>query len=178
MKTTFAISLLLGSVSAFSGSLAQGSLGSKNALIAQLCPCNGSRSQQWGVAAVDAPSYIKTVANATKCLTIEPGPPTWGPEGSGAVIAPVGSIPQGFQQWTIDSKAKQILWPHNSSMCLTVLPPKPAPNALVGLWFCGKQGFEASQSFKAVVDGAAPDYKLQLTTTDNQFLCVSEPGSC
>ena len=64
-------------------------------------------------------------------------------------------------------------------MCLTVLPPKPAPKALVGLWFCGKQGFEAAQAFDAVVAGAVPLYQLQLKNIiDDLALCVSLKGTC
>ena len=150
-----------------------------NGAVAQLCPCLGTAtSQQWS-AALDASSYLKTVANATEVLTIEPGPPQWGPEGSGAVVAPMGYKPgmEDYQKWKIDTKAKQVFWPHNSSMCLTVLPPNPAPKALVGLWFCGRQGFEAAQSFQAVAT-AVSDYQLQLETSENQLLCVSIGGSC
>jgi hypothetical protein len=66
-------------------------------------------------------------------------------------------------------------------MCLTVLPPKPEPRALVGLWFCGKQGFEASQAFEAVAaenNDQGKNYQIQLKTTGGQVLCVSQAGSC
>jgi hypothetical protein len=64
-------------------------------------------------------------------------------------------------------------------MCLTVLPPQPGPKALVGLWFCGKQGFEAAQAFEAVVAGAAPLYQLQFKSTgDDPALCISVKGTC
>lgn len=156
-----------------------------NGIVAQLCPCLSSTpSQQWSITPLDAPAYLKTVANATEVLTIQPGPPQWGPEGSGAVLAPIDSLHPGledYQKWTIDTKAKQVLWPHNSSMCLTVLPPNLAGCASkycpVGLWFCGRQGFEAAQSIQAVVTGVST-YQLQLETSENQLLCVSDGGSC
>ena len=147
--------------------------------IAQLCPC--SVAPTWNVTALDAPSNVKPSADPSQCLAITPGPPTWGPEGSGALVEACSSDPHhgggGWQDWTVSSRtvSPRILWPKNSSMCLTVLPPKPAPKALVGLWFCGAKGFQAAQAFGAVVAGAAPLYQLQLKNTT---LCVSPKGTC
>ena len=144
--------------------------------IAQLCPCTVAST--WNVTTLNAPSKL-TLANTDTCLAITPGPPTWGPEGSGALVEACSSDPHHgggiWQEWTV--RSSDILWPKNSSLCLTVLPPKPGPKALVGLWFCGKQGFQAAQAFEAV--GAAPLYQLQLkSTSDAPALCISVKGTC
>ena len=149
--------------------------------VAQLCPC--AAASTWSVATLDVPSKVKPSTNTSQCLAITPSPPTWGPEGSGAVMVPCGGEPAVWEQWTVGSTTKEILWPKNSSLCLTVLPPKPAPKALVGLWFCGKQGFAASQAFVPILvnssSSAAPLYQLQLENTgDDPALCVSLKGSC
>ena len=144
--------------------------------IAQLCPC--TVASKWNVTTLNAPSTL-SLANTDTCLAITPGPPTWGPEGSGALVETCSSDPNHgggiWQEWTI--RSSEILWPKNSSMCLTVLPPQPGPKALVGLWFCGKQGFQAAQAFEAV--GAAPLYQLQFKSTSNvPALCISVKGTC
>ena len=145
--------------------------------IVQLCPC--TVASKWNVTTLNAPSKLRPSTNTSNCMAITPGPPTWGPEGSGALVETCFP-PQGggdWQEWTV--RSSQIMWPKNSSMCLTVLPPKPAPKALVGLWFCGKQGFEAAQAFDAVVAGAVPLYQLQLKNIiDDLALCVSLKGTC
>ena len=147
--------------------------------IAQLCPC--TVASKWNVTTLNAPSSLRPSTNCSQCLAITPGPPTWGPEGSGALVETCSSDPDhgggDWQEWTV--RSSEILWPKNSSMCLTVLPPKPAPKAEVGLWFCGKQGFEASQAFEAVVAGAVPLYQLKLKNSgDDPALCISLKGTC
>jgi hypothetical protein len=162
-------------------------VGSTGVGIAQLCPCDDMViTQQWRVDTLDATTILMTAdATNSSCLAISPGPPAWGPEGSGAVLdsncpaSDPGML--SYQQWEVDTTAKQILWPRNSSMCLTVLPPTPAPKAQVGLWFCGAPGFEAAQSFEAVVDGKPPNYEIQLSGAVGQprgGLCVSQAGTC
>ena len=146
----------------------------------QLCPCDPSTPQRWSIETLDAPAFVKTAANTSECLAIPPGPPGWGPEGSGTIVEPVFLWPEAkaYQQWLVDGAAKRVLWPLNSSMCLTVLPPEPAPKALVGIWFCGQDGFEASQAFEAVAGDGPATYQLQLETAAGQALCVSLSGTC
>ena len=146
--------------------------------IAKLCLCT-SAGTTWSIDSLVKPTLFKPSYNATQALAIVPGPPTWGPEGSGCVVEDINPSPRmsDYQQWAFNTQKQQILWPKNSSMCLTALPPKPVLSAEVGLWFCGVAGFQAAQSFTAVADlsSSGTDYQLQIQGSDGSQLCLSWP---
>jgi hypothetical protein len=145
-----------------------------NAHIARLCPC-ASAGTSWTIDSLDKPTLFKSSTNSTQALAIAPGPPSWGPEGSGCIVEDINPAPglSDYQQWAVNSPQQQVLWPKNSSMCMTVLPPNPATSALVGIWFCGASGFKAAQSFKTVASGT--NYQLQISGADGSPLCLSLP---
>lgn len=149
--------------------------------IVQICLCHDppTPEQQWSIPTLGAISFVRTNTNSSQCdLAIAAG--YFPDEGSGAIMEADHfsdpRVPEPYQQWTVNTETKQVVWAHNFSLCLTILPPEPAPAALVGIWPCGLPGFETAQEFEAIVTGAAPVY--QLKNGGDADLCVSLPGSC
>jgi hypothetical protein len=50
-----------------------------------------------------------------------------------------------------------------------VLPPGPAPAALIGIWPCGAPGFKAAQAYEAAVTGAPPLHRPAIASSPGLY---------